>query len=218
MQPETAIEHVLGLARQSGLAEVDVLVERGESLGLKIRDAKVEKVDQSTSLGLGVRVLLDGRTGLAYTERLEASALRRVLDEALENAELQDQLEVSLPDPVKDVPSAEALQLYNPELEQLSFEELAEVGLEIEATAKQTDQRVVTLPYLGVSRESGEWILGTSKGTHYRQRANSATTYCGALLQEGESRKTGFWFWQMRDWNRAEAAAFDLHCTAVILA
>ena len=50
MQPEVAIEHVLGLARQSGLAEVDVLVERGESLGLKIRDAKVEKVDQSTSL------------------------------------------------------------------------------------------------------------------------------------------------------------------------
>ena len=50
MQPEAAIEHVLGLARQSGLAEVDVLVERGESLGLKIRDAKVEKVDQSTSL------------------------------------------------------------------------------------------------------------------------------------------------------------------------
>mgnify|MGYP001262922543 CR=1 FL=1 len=50
MQPEEAIEHVLGLARQSGLAEVDVLVERGESLGLKIRDAKVEKVDQSSSL------------------------------------------------------------------------------------------------------------------------------------------------------------------------
>ena len=84
MQPEAAIEHVLDLARQSGLADVDVLVERGESLGLKIRDAKVEKVDQSTSLGLGVRVLLDGRTGLAYTERLEVSALRRVLDEALE--------------------------------------------------------------------------------------------------------------------------------------
>ena len=189
MQPEVAIEHVLGLARQSGLAEVDVLVERGESLGLKIRDAKVEKVDQSTSLGLGVRVLLDGRTGLAYTERLEASALRRVLDEALENAELQDQLEVNLPDPANNVSAAEALQLYNSELEQLSFEELAEVGLEIEATAKQTDQRVVTLPYLGVSRESGEWILGTSKGAYYRQRANSATTYCGPCCRRGSPAK-----------------------------
>ena len=30
MQPEAAIEHVLGLARQSGLAEDDVLLERGE--------------------------------------------------------------------------------------------------------------------------------------------------------------------------------------------
>ena len=84
MQPEAAIEHILNLARQSGLAEVDVLVERGESLSLKISDTKIEKVDQSTGLGLGVRVLLEGRTGLAHTERLEASALRRVLDEALE--------------------------------------------------------------------------------------------------------------------------------------
>ena len=117
MQPEAAIEHILNLARQSGLAEVDVLVERGESLSLKISDTKIEKVDQSTGLGLGVRVLLEGRTGLAHTERLEASALRRVLDEALENAELQDQLDVNLPNPVQNVPSAEALHLYNPDLE-----------------------------------------------------------------------------------------------------
>ena len=38
-----------------------------------MRDAKVEKVDQSTSLSL-VCEFVDGRTGLAYTERLEASA------------------------------------------------------------------------------------------------------------------------------------------------
>ena len=206
MQPEAAIEQVLALARQNGLSEVDVLVERGETLSLKIREAKVEKVDQSTSLGLGVRVLLEGRTGLAYTERLESSVLERVLDEAVENAKLQDQLEVSLPTPVTSLPPAETLQLYNSELEQLSFEELAEVGLEIEATAKETDSRVVTFPYLGVSQDSGEWFLGSSKGTFYQQRSNSATTYCGALLQEGDFRKTGFWYWQRRDWDRAEAA------------
>jgi PmbA protein len=195
MQPEQAIEHVLSVANQRGMGDVDVLAERGES-----------KVDQSTSLGLGVRVLSNGRTGLAYTERLEARALERILDEAQENAELQDPLDVFLPDKPDALPEA-PLRLYNAELENLSFEELAEVGLEIEATAKETDSRVMSLPYLGVSRNVGEWFLGSTKGVRYQQRENAVTTYCAALLQEGEQRKTGMRFWQLRDWDRAGAAA-----------
>ncbi|MEC9069558.1 MAG: DNA gyrase modulator, partial [SAR324 cluster bacterium] len=49
-----AAEHVLTLAAEKGHKDVDVVVERSESLDVEIRDAKVEKVEQSTSLGLGI--------------------------------------------------------------------------------------------------------------------------------------------------------------------
>ena len=41
-----AAEHVLMLAEEEGHKDVDVLVERSESLDVEIRDAKVEKVEQ----------------------------------------------------------------------------------------------------------------------------------------------------------------------------
>ena len=45
-------ERVLFLAEKKKLKDVDIVVERNESLDLEIQDGKVEKVEQSTSLGL----------------------------------------------------------------------------------------------------------------------------------------------------------------------
>ena len=87
---QQAAEHVLFLAERHGLKEVDALIEREDALEVEIREGKVEKVEQSTSLGLGVRVLRDGKTGLASTERLDADAIERAFQSALENSELQN--------------------------------------------------------------------------------------------------------------------------------
>ena len=72
MNMKQAAELVLVLAEKKGLKDVDVVVERSEALDVEIQEGKVEKVEQSTSLGLGVRVLDGGRTGLASTERLNS--------------------------------------------------------------------------------------------------------------------------------------------------
>ncbi len=79
MNMKQAAEHVLMLAAEKGHKDVDVVVERNDSLDVEIRDGKVEKVEQSTSLGLGVRVLDGGRTGLASTERLSSESIAHAL-------------------------------------------------------------------------------------------------------------------------------------------
>ena len=45
-------ELVLMLAEKKRLKDVDVVVERSEALDVEIQEGKVEKVEQSTSLGL----------------------------------------------------------------------------------------------------------------------------------------------------------------------
>ena len=124
-----------------------------------------------------------------------------MLDEALK---MKGSVGGKFADPVKDIPSAEALQLCD-KVGATELEELAEVGLEIEATAKQTDRQWL-LPYLGVSRESGEWILEPLRG----RTIDGGPTAQQPIVELVAGRrvcKTGFWFWQMRDWNRAEPAA-----------
>ena len=115
-----AAEQVLFLAEKKKLKDVDIVVERNESLDMEIQDGKVEKVEQSTSLGLGVRVLDEGRTGLASTERLSSESIKLAFKNACENAKLQDPTEVIMLDAPKEIPDSSLLELYNPELDQLN--------------------------------------------------------------------------------------------------
>ena len=196
-----AAEHVLMLAEEEGHKDVDVLVERSESLDVEIRDAKVEKVEQSTSLGLGVRVLDEGRTGLASTERLNQESIAYAFQNACENAKLQDKTQVEMLDPPSEIPDPLTLELYNPELDLLNGNDLTQLGLSIEDAVKSMDERVVSIPYLGVSRGRNESLLLSSRGVSYCQQSNEVAAWCGPLLQDADSRKSGMQIYHRREWD-----------------
>ena len=201
LKMKQAAEQVLTMAEQKGLKDVDVVVERNESLDVEIRDGKVEKIEQSTSLGLGVRVLDEGRTGLASTERLSSESIKHAFRNACENAKLQDPTEVEMLDAPAEIPDSATLELYNPELDQLSTEEMSELGLLMEDSVKAADKRVVSIPYLGVSRGRNESLLLSSRGVSYNQQANEVAAWCGPLLQDGDSRKSGMQISNRREWD-----------------
>ena len=196
-----AAEHVLFVAEKNKFKDVDVVVERNESLDLEIQDGKVEKVEQSTSLGLGVRVIDEGRTGLASTERLSLESIEHAFKNACENAKLQDQTDVIMLDAPKEIPDSSLLDLYNPELDQLNSDQLMEFVFSIEDSVKAADKRVVSIPYLGVSRGRNESFLLSSRGISYNHRSNEVAAWCGTLLQDGDSRKSGMRILNRREWD-----------------
>ena len=196
-----AAEQVLELAEKKGLKDVDVVVERSESLDVEIQEGKVEKVEQSTSLGLGVRVLDGGRTGLASTERLSSESIQHAFENACENAKLQDPTEVEMLDAPAEIPDSTSLELYNPDLDQLNTEDLTELGLSIEDAVKAADKRVVSIPYLGVSRGRKESLLLSSRGISYSKQTNEVAAWCGPLLQDADSRKSGMQIYHRREWD-----------------
>jgi PmbA protein len=213
MEAQAALEYVLSLAREHRLPDVDVLLAREEELTLRINKGRVEKVDQATSLGLGVRVVQEGRTGLAYTERMEPAALERAFRAARENAALQDPTEVILPEAPPAVPDPEALGLYNPALERLTAGQLADFGLEAEAAARAADPRVAAVPYLVVSRGSDAYQVASTRGVAYRQRSNSVGAYCQVLLEQGGQRKSGTAHWSRREWDPAHGRRLGREAT-----
>ncbi len=97
MDQQGAVEYVLALAREHRQADVDLLLERDEKLSLRVFAGQVEQVDQATALGLGIRVVHEGRTGLAFTERLGEDALEKTFRAAEDNARLNDPADVVMP-------------------------------------------------------------------------------------------------------------------------
>ncbi len=205
MDQQGAIDYVLSLAREDGEPDVDLIVERSEQLSLRVLNGKVEKVDQATALGLGIRVVHEGRTGIASTERLKEKALEKAFRAAKENALLNDPTEVMLPEASSNFPDPQDLELFNPELEQLTVEELGAFGLEIESTARQADTRVTAVPYLAVSRSNSEYRIVSTHGVDYQQRQNNVGAYSQALLEDGDRRKSGRHMWAQRQWDPSQS-------------
>ena len=196
-----AAEQVLFLAGKKKLKDVDIVVERNELMDVEIQDGKVEKVEHSTRLGLGVRVLDEGRTGLASTERLSSESIELAFKNACENAKLQDPTEVIMLEAPTKIPDSSLLDLHNPELDQLNSEQLTQFGFSIEESVKAADKRVVSIPYLGVSCGKNESLLLSSRGVSYTQQSNEVAAWCGPLLQDGDSRKSGMKILNRREWD-----------------
>ena len=201
MDFQQASKEVLSIAKKIGLKNVDALVERTEELEVQIRDGKVEKVEQSTSLGLGVRVLNEGRSGFASTEKLDQQTIERALHKARSNSDFQDPVEIFMPEAESVQVDERKLELYHEDLNQLNVEDLSRMGLETEAAARETDPRLTAIPYLGVSKNISERMLVSTHGVEHSERSNQIGAYCGTLLEEGERRKSGFEFWSQRKWD-----------------
>jgi len=197
-----AAEEVLILADKKGQKEVDVIVERNELLEVNILDGKVEKVEQSTSLGLGIRVIDDGKTGIASTERFTPESISHTLKNACENSKLQDPTGVEMLNESSEIPDTEILELYNPELDNLSVDDLSEYGMSIEDSVKSADKRVVSIPYLGASRGIFQSLLLSSKGVSHMHKTNEFSAWCGPLLKDKDSRKSGMHYLHRRELDR----------------
>lgn len=194
-----AAEKVLALAVEKGQKDVDVFAERKESLEVNILDEKVEKIEQSTSLGLGIRVINEGRTGIASTERLTLESISNTFNNACENSKIQDSTKVVMLNAPKEIPDTDLLGVYNSEIDDLTTEELVEYGMSIECSAKSADKRVFSIPYLGVARGKNEYFLFSSRGVSHIHKSNEVSAWCGPLLMDGDSRKSGLHFLHRRE-------------------
>jgi PmbA protein len=93
---EEARDYLLEKARAMGL-EAEVLATYSRELTIQAHGGKVEEITQATQGGVGVRVVVEGKTGYAYTEERTPEALDWVLREAHENALLQSETGGFLP-------------------------------------------------------------------------------------------------------------------------
>ncbi len=174
MSLESAGRETIVLAQKRGLPDVDVFLQRSDDLQVQIRDGKVETVEQSTNVGLGVRVLKDGRSGFASTERLDSDALQWALQKACDNGVMQDPTDVVMV-AAEQVVDADNLGLLNPAVDELEVDDLSELGLEIESAALNADSRVTAIPNLGVSRSRTETRLMSTHGIDHCQRGRAVS-------------------------------------------
>jgi len=209
----STFKNICHLAQNKNV-EVELLIEGRDSFSATYRKSELEKFNSIASAVAGFRVLFQGSTGYAFTEKLESESLLRTYEIAFENAQFlgQGKGKNQGQDKAQDktyhlVPPGiyEKMDfLFNSDLETHSIEEKLEVAKILESEALAVDARVKTVSYSGFSHSKGwTWILN-SQGIDAQYETNGISGYAYSLVKEGEqSKEQGESKWT-RHWEELE--------------
>ncbi len=188
MTVDQAKTYVLARAGERGV-DAEVVGQQGRELTARAHAGRIEQLTQAVRGGLGVRVIVSGRTGYAYTEELSATALDWMLDEAVENAALQQSSDGFLP-------AASALGRTDLVGERLKapLEAKVAAALGFEGTLRE-DKRVKQVMIAAYTEREGEVAVGSTRGADGAFRRGVAGIGGSVVMQEGDSLKQG---WDMK--------------------
>lgn len=167
----------------------EVCFENGSSFEVSVKDGEIHQYNVSDGMGLGFRVLKDGRTGTASTQILDEDALTQLLDGAIENAELaesEDEQFMYAGD--ERYPE---LNLYNPEIDALSAARKIEMAKALEKLALAQDERIQQVEDCAVFSSSEERSLQNTLGLSVSSKAALLGGYVAVVAREDDKVNTG---------------------------
>lgn len=179
---EQAKDYLLQKARAMGL-EAEVLATETREMSLSAFEGRLEEITQATQGGIGVRVVVEGKVGYAYTEEKTPEALDWVMQEAYENALLQSS-------GGGFIPAGSALGRHDLLGEGLSapLEEKQAAALAVEATLRQ-DARVRQVPRTAYQEQEVQVVLGSTQGASGGYRTGVSVLMGSAILSDGGAPK-----------------------------
>lgn len=190
LTPEQALERALATARAHGAQQADALYGEDESLSLDVFEGQVKNLERSDSAGLGLRVLVDGRPGYSFTERLSVEAIDRAARDAVALSQFTEPLPIDLPE--TSIVSDDDLGLWSESVKGFTPEAMLELCLEAESAARAADSRIVNIPHLGCSRGVSRVVIANTKGLLRSRQGGSVSMGIGVVAKQGEISKMGW--------------------------
>ena len=167
--------------------ELEVYVGRSRSTNVKAYDGAVEALSSAQSMGVGIRVIVDGRQGFAYAGTLDDDVIETTLADARDNVRYSERDEcvaLARPDGVAPV----AQNLWMDEVVEFPNERKIDLAIELERRVRGGDARIFGVRTASFADSAGESAVATSTGIASYGRATFCSLSVTALArQDGEN-------------------------------
>ena len=176
--------------------QIEAFVSRGGETEVRVYEGNVEHFVSAESEGIGIRVIVGGRTGFAYAGTLDADAIADVLAQARDNVQfgtVDEWAALAEPDgvPVTEQP------LWNDELAAYPTDDKIDLAKELEKLTSGIDHRI-RVDDSNYADAYGESAVATTTGIRMSGRENGCYVSVSTLADEGEGddaeTQTGFGF------------------------
>lgn len=182
--------HTVERAQSLGCTASEAYVLEASSLSIEVNNQEVENLKLAQINGIGLKTIVNGRLGFAYSSTLDKNSLIELVDNSLANAKETSPDEHNVL-PKSQGPVAE-LDLYDPFIAKTPVEEKIEQAKLVERTAKEYDSRIERVRKSSYQDSEYRVALVNSQGVESSYLGN----YCGVgafvLAGENNAVQTGW--------------------------
>lgn len=191
-------EQVVEKARKAGADVAEAAVGESAHLSTKVRLGEPELVEEASTKGVGLRVMIGQQVAVTHTSDLTSAGIDRFVQDAVELARLAQ------PDPFAGPPDASLLSsreehvdldLYDDGMQTLDAGKALQMAKDGEAAAMGYDKRLSNSEGATVARVAGASALVTSGGFRGSVRRTTASIVVVPVVEDegGKKRRGAYW-------------------------
>ena len=177
-------------AEQKGAEVAEAYICKTNELNLEVRSGRVDTMKLAEDIGLGLRVIRQGKTGFAFTSDLRSTALQEVAEQALVNCLHTAE------DPYQRLPQLsehyQQLDINDPGIKAATVEQKIEMARSAEAAARSFDRRVKVIE--SSTYQDGEAFItvANSHGLVLSYQSAFCGIYVALVAGDANDSQTGF--------------------------
>jgi PmbA protein len=192
--------------RKQGADAADVYIVTSSGFNTTVRLGQIEKLQQSISKGLGMRIFKNNAAALTYTTDFTDKSVRELVNQTMEI------VKVSNPDEYNGLAPKELLgtyqgklMIFDDKLAQVTPEKKIEMAKETEAAGREYDKRITNSQGASFSDATSEVTLANSDGFVGQYRGTFSNLSLSLLAEENGVKQTDFWFTFNRFFNKLDS-------------
>lgn len=188
-------------AQKQGATVAECTVHESAHLSAKVRLGEPELVEEAGSRSVGLRVMIGQKVAVTYTSDLSAGGVTRLIEDALELAQLSQE------DPFAGPPDASLLStpaqhreldLFDGEVDGVDAGEAVRRATTAERAAIDFDPRIKNTDGATFTRVSGGSALVTSGGFRGAARGTYASIVVNPVVDDEGGKKRSGYYWSSR--------------------
>jgi len=178
-------------AKAAGAHEADACLESSRAFTASVLGGRIETLQQSGTLGLGVRVIVNGAVGFCSGTDMTSAGIDDLARRAVALAAYATPDEANgVPEPAQAGDAATAdLQLFDRAALELPDERKIEMALALERAALDSDPRIKRTDGATVSSSAGAFAIANSRGLARAWDGTTVSAWVVALADDRDGRQ-----------------------------
>lgn len=192
--------------RKQGIDACDVYIVNSSEFNTDVRLGKIEKLEQSISKGLGLRIIKNNATALTYTTDFADKSVKSLVNETMEIVKVSnaDQYNGLAPKEHLGVYDGK-LQMFDDSLASIAPARKVEMAKEMEDAGMKYDKRITNTEGSNWYDATRQLTLANSDGFTGQYKSTVANLSLSLLAEENGVKQTDYWYSFNRFVNRLDS-------------